>query len=144
MTHQGSHLTSWHLRSHLCCGENTTCPRETKKSLRRVSDTTAIWPGGTHTLKTALHSPLLITHRWILHHLQLWRIIQIMRRNPTSAPSFIYTRLALGCCWSKGEGEGHDTAWLERMDGSRCERQEEDKEKIGVVWELVEGFLSQK
>lgn len=48
MSHQGSHLTSWYLRSHLCCERSTTCPRDTvrrQENLRRVSNTTASWPG---------------------------------------------------------------------------------------------------
>lgn len=33
VSHQGSHLTSWYLRSHLCCERSTTCPREDRKSV---------------------------------------------------------------------------------------------------------------
>lgn len=72
VSHEGSHLTSWYLRSHLCCERSTTCPRGTvrrQENLRRVSDTAASWPGEIHTLKTGLHSSLFVIHRWFLHHL---------------------------------------------------------------------------
>lgn len=81
VSHQGSHLTSWYLRSHLCCGKKHNLPKRHKKTWGECQTQQQSGLEKYTQLRTAWHSPLFIIHRWLLHHLLLWRIIHISTRR---------------------------------------------------------------